>query len=846
MPQTLDPTQNPPGWYFVGRIGFGLVLLVSSLYGVLAYLPDTYFAFIQAPFQQWLPRLMRIQPVLILGLAAAVGFSLCRLSRKAKARRIAALFIVTNTAFALWMVFAQPFSHLRNDSRSFIWAIVILFPLLWAAIADLRRDFSAGHWRPSSSGTLRLWPATALGLWVGVLVPGTAYLRYLLSGKPIALQANDYLAWLWALVTHVCFFVGLIAIINLVRGLSSRSRNVIASRFVIFTLLACLGVRLVFAKIIDPAVPFTGVEADIYATAISLGSVAWIAALRLLWLRRSPLTSLAPDPRRTRKMITAVLLFSAAFSLTVPAYIGLLDWNGLLEKLSAILLWAILLVVLIPLWSIRQHGIDSVTRSAGWVLLVAAVYCAGLWVQLQGAQALGFKSQQAMQESFGMHAFIDPSAQVVTQLLSIDHSIPCDSLCEFLNQQTNIPASMQVEAADIGLVHELKPTRSAKPNIFVFVIDSLRQDYVSAYNPAVDFTPELGKFAADSIVMRNAFTRYAGTTLSEPSIWTGTMLLHKHFVQPFHPLNNLEKMLNADGYQKFVTVDTTLRVLLQPSQNTVPLDHNVNTWTDTDLCTTVQDFESKLEEGKDNSKPIFLYTQSQNVHIISISSHSSRIHPQRSYGEFNPLIATELQRLDSCFGGFIRYLKAKGIFDDSVIVVTADHGEAVNEVGHRRHALAIHPEILRVPLIIHLPERMRPALYYDSSKVAFTIDVTPSLFYLLGHRPIIKAPELGRPLFTDSKDEHDSYLRDDYLLASSYGPVYALLSQNGQRLFVDNEVERNRQYFDLASDPWGRKNIINPELAINQGTKLRQHVQTIADEYHFGYRRPTLLDWAMR
>ena len=844
MPQSAETAaRRLPTWHFAARAGFGLLLLISSLYGVLAYMPDTYFAFIQAPFQQWLPQVIHLQPVLLLVLAILLGWSLWKLRVTAQDARIAILFLVTNTALAVWMVLVAPFSHLANDSRSFIWAIVILFPMVWLALADVRRDWRRAPWSAPSSGILRLWPAAALGVWVGLLIPGAAHVRYWLSGRPSSLGAADYGAWLLAVVTHVCFFVGLVSIINLVRALSARSRSVGAVRFVMFTFLAWLALWLLFAKVIEPPVPFAGVEAEVYAVAIALAAAAWGASLRMLWLRRSHAVSAAPDPRRRRMLVISVLLFSAAFALTVPAFIGLMDWNGILERLFAVLLWIILLAVLLPLWPSREEM--STARSAGWVVLAGALLAAGAWTQSHLAVSEG-KSHIALRMILGRHAFVDPSFQVIAQVLAVGHTAPCDALCEFLNQQTNIPASMEVKAMDIGLVQELKPTPTPKPNIFIFVIDSLRQDYVSAYNPAVDFTPELGKFADDSVVMRNAFTRYAGTTLSEPSIWTGSMLLHKHFVQPFHPLNNLEKMLDVDGYRRFVTVDTTLRVLLRPSQNTVPLDENLKTWTDTDLCTTVQDFESKLEVQRNRTQPVFLYTQSQNIHIISISNHAARIHPQRSYGDFNALIATELQRFDGCFGGFVRYLKARGLYDDSVIVVTADHGEALNESGHRRHALAIHPEILRIPLIIHLPQKLRSNLYYDTSKVAFTIDVTPSLFYLLGHRPILNVPELGRPLFTNSKAEHDSYLRDDYLVVSSYGPVYGLLAQNGQRLFVDNEVEGTRQYFDLETDPWGKNNLITTELAAGNGNILRQRVQAIADEYHFQYRRPTLLDWALR
>jgi len=309
-------------------------------------------------------------------------------------------------------------------------------------------------------------------LWVGVLIPGAAYLRYSLNGQPPALQLKDYGVWLWALITHVCFFAGLISIINLVRTLSDRSRNISASRFVMFLILAWLAVRVLFVKVIDPAVPFTGVEAEIYATAIALASVAWGASLRIMWLRRSPATSTPQRPKSRRRTLTAALVFSAAFAFTAPAFIGLLDWNGILEKLSAVLLWVILLGVLLPLWPAWQKSAPSLSRPVAWVILTASLLAASTWAQSHLATGSGVKSQNAIREAFGRHAFMDPSVQVIGQTLAIGHTAPCDALCEFLNQQTNIPPSMEVKAVDIGLVQELKPTKMPRPNIFIVVVDS--------------------------------------------------------------------------------------------------------------------------------------------------------------------------------------------------------------------------------------------------------------------------------------------------------------------------------------------------------------------------------------
>ena len=98
-------------------------------------------------------------------------------------------------------------------------------------------------------------------------------------------------------------------------------------------------------------------------------------------------------------------------------------------------------------------------------------------------------------------------------------------------------ASVRVDPVDINLVSGLKRTTSRRPNIFIFVVDSLRQDYLSPYNKNVTFTPQIDSFAHESVVMANAFTPYGGTVLAQPSIWTGTMQIHKQYVEPFYPMN---------------------------------------------------------------------------------------------------------------------------------------------------------------------------------------------------------------------------------------------------------------------------------------------------------------------
>jgi len=47
------------------------------------------------------------------------------------------------------------------------------------------------------------------------------------------------------------------------------------------------------------------------------------------------------------------------------------------------------------------------------------------------------------------------------------------------------------------------------------------------------------------------------------------------------------------------------------------------------------------------------------------------------------------------------------MYDNSVIIVTADHGEATGELGRRSHSTVLYPEVMRIPLVMHLPIQMR-------------------------------------------------------------------------------------------------------------------------------------------
>jgi hypothetical protein len=427
----------------------------------------------------------------------------------------------------------------------------------------------------------------------------------------------------------------------------------------------------------------------------------------------------------------------------------------------------------------------------------------------------------------------DNSFQLAHHILGNERHEVCGDLCRILREYTNIRDTQA--HADIELAGDLTPSQGPHPNIFVFVIDSMRPDYLGVYNPRVDYTPNLDAFARDSIVFHRAYSQYAGTSLSEPAIWSGAMLLHAHYPQPFERMNSLDRMLHADNYNMLVSMDEVISNVLPANDDIIKLDTDKKLWNAIELGSTLQQAEQVLNTGEKAGQPIFLYAQPKNVHQFARNDVPSPT-SQHWHGPqgMNPRITYEVHWVDSCLGEFFGYLKQHNLYDDSIIIVTSDHGDATGEFGRSSHSTLIWPEIMHVPLIVHLPAKMREHFVYDDSRISALTDIAPTLYYLLGHRPIRQNPLYGRPLFTETKEELDRYPPKDLLLASDVRAVYGILTADGQYFYTTYDSPAQSYLFDLTTDPNAQHSILTPEVKERYDEEIIGRLQMIGDYY--GYK----------
>jgi hypothetical protein len=510
-----------------------------------------------------------------------------------------------------------------------------------------------------------------------------------------------------------------------------------------------------------------------------------------------------------------------------------MDWNFLFQKLSVLLIW----IGAFRLFFSRANGGKSVASPTGRLLTCALVMLPVYrsWEATRNAAWKATGEKQTREHFLDQWSGFDVSFKLIRDMMTMDARD--DAFYGFLTASTNIPHSKQIAPVSVNVVDDLNYTEGKKPNIFIVVVDSLRRDYLSPYNDQVNFTPSVDRFAKENIVMENAFTHYGATGLSEPSIWVGGMLLHKQYVTPFAPMNALQKLLEAEKYKAFVSRDTILETVLPQWPGLAEIDQGHATM-DYDLCVSLEELGKRVSQEPKDTR-MFAYTQAQNIHVSTINRQGGKPISADDFGHFYAPYASRLKRIDGCFGTFIDKLKSQGLYESSIVILTADHGDSLGEQGRWGHAYSIYPEIMRIPLIIHVPPEIRQSLYINPKALAFSTDITPSLYYLTGHKPLNRGEMFGRPLLTEMSGEQTPFHHDNYLVVSSYGPVYGILDGDGRELTVFDAVNYKDYSFDLSSFLGGQEALTSSTRAAM--TKLvRQKVVALDTFYGFTPPEPAV------
>jgi len=195
---------------------------------------------------------------------------------------------------------------------------------------------------------------------------------------------------------------------------------------------------------------------------------------------------------------------------------------------------------------------------------------------------------------------------------------------------------------------------------------------------------------------------------------------------------------------------------------------------------------------KDTSRPSFLVLWTKDTHYPYFAAQNI------DYGVKDEMLNRYLNAIhssDHLIGSLAESLKAMGIADDTLLVVTGDHGEAFCEHSQRIHDFTVYEEEVHVPLLMvnrRLFETPR-----EIKTAGEQVDLPVTLLKLMDYP--VSTQWQGRDLFEKPRDGRV------YLSANAGNFAWGLI--DGEQKYVLDDNRNGVQVYDLARDPLERRNL---------------------------------------
>ncbi|MBN3038339.1 MAG: sulfatase [Candidatus Omnitrophica bacterium] len=221
-------------------------------------------------------------------------------------------------------------------------------------------------------------------------------------------------------------------------------------------------------------------------------------------------------------------------------------------------------------------------------------------------------------------------------------------------------------------------------------------------------------------------------------------------------------------------------------------------WTDADKITK----RAKRLLKKHHHSPFFLW-----VHYFDTHQYAS----EQEYDQ-------KIKYVDMHVGYLLDYLKKLDKLQETLVVFTADHGEAFNEHGHPKHGWCLYDEVLKVPLILYSQSRLSAG---EVANQVRSIDIAPTILDMAG---------LPIPLKWEGKSllgHINGKTKDDLVVKviSTSGRVNIQCIRDGRWKLL--RYPQEEQLFNILEDKDERKNVIAENAQV--ANRLRKDLMDTFD-----------------
>jgi arylsulfatase A-like enzyme len=444
-------------------------------------------------------------------------------------------------------------------------------------------------------------------------------------------------------------------------------------------------------------------------------------------------------------------------------------------------------------WRLAPRSLEYARRTfflpASALLLVVYVVFSHLWAQRYIRYRASFANAELAFISSTLHS-VNPTVKDL---------IPSIYFKDFLpnNDNLRLKAVDHPSAALASFGNNSLSARRPR-NIVMVVMESVGARRLELYHAPYADDPQLMRLAQHGIVFDRVYASQAYTSAAmaalfcslypqlqwEPTTRTNpdiavvglATLLARHGYQTAFMHSGV---LDYDDEGQFLRAHGFRQVLGRDTDQSLPADPTL--------------FAQAIDWIRTHSKqPFFLALWTQDTHhpYIASLSHDYHVHDASLNKYLNAIHST-----DTLIGNLAYTLDRMGLSDDTILIVTGDHGEAFGEHGQTVHNWTVYDEETRIPLLF-VNRKLFPFGLRDT-KLSRQIDVSPTLLTLLGYNQPTNWQ--GASLFSAHRTER-AYL------FSRYGDFFEGLVEGDLKYIYDFNLGRAELY-DLATDPFEQRDL---------------------------------------
>jgi arylsulfatase A-like enzyme len=396
------------------------------------------------------------------------------------------------------------------------------------------------------------------------------------------------------------------------------------------------------------------------------------------------------------------------------------------------------------------------------------------------------------------------------------------------------------------------------PSVFLITVDTLRPDHLGCYGYARATSPSIDAFAREAALFEDCYSQAPTTRPSVATILTG-----------FYP-HECRVITNSDNLPQLLP--TMAERLKEAGYTTLAVSSNFVLGPNSGFNQGFDVFDNRLEEleavrrvpertaekttdavlnllRENRGRKLFLWVHYQDPHgpytpprpfdttfmdqtrkprLLTLNRDLSgkggipyyqQIGENRDAGFYEARYDGEIAYLDTHLARLIEALKQMGFYDNSLIILTADHGEGMGEHDYYfAHGEYVYNSLIRVPLII----RWRAACSGRSQDPVGLVDIMPTVLEVAGLEP-----EPG--------------LRGRSILARGGGPRSIFSEMSGKFSMIGDGLkmiyhgdEGELMLFDLRNDPGEEHNLITDARLSKAAKSLAAQMDEAREADHFG------------